>query len=188
MNSQNTSSRAGTARRKSCARVTSTTTNVCIPLCCEGTSPNDVLCCGGLRVAICAVDVWAVGCILAELTLGKPLFPGRDSTCVARAARICGPLFVCPTLLCADTYIVCDCVILLVAWCADIHQMQLIFQLLGTPSDDDMKRISSEKALDLLKKLPFCKKVNFKEKFAKANPLGTALCLPPLCCLLCCLV
>ncbi len=53
--------------------------------------------------------------------------------------------------------------------------MQLIFQLLGTPSDDDMKRISSEKALDLLKKLPHCKKVNFKEKFAKANPLAVDL-------------
>jgi len=38
-----------------------------------------------------------------------------------------------------------------------------------------MKRISSEKALDLLKKLPHCKKVNFKEKFAKANPLAIDL-------------
>ena len=38
-----------------------------------------------------------------------------------------------------------------------------------------MKRISSEKALDLLKKLPLCKKVNFKEKFAKANPLAIDL-------------
>lgn len=24
------------------------------------------------------VDVWSVGCILAELLLGKPLFPGKD--------------------------------------------------------------------------------------------------------------
>lgn len=25
-----------------------------------------------------AIDIWAVGCILAELLNGRPLFPGRD--------------------------------------------------------------------------------------------------------------
>ena len=25
-----------------------------------------------------AIDIWSVGCILAELLSGKPLFPGRD--------------------------------------------------------------------------------------------------------------
>lgn len=25
-----------------------------------------------------AIDIWAVGCILAELINGRPLFPGRD--------------------------------------------------------------------------------------------------------------
>lgn len=25
-----------------------------------------------------AVDVWSVGCIMAELLMGKPLFPGTD--------------------------------------------------------------------------------------------------------------
>lgn len=25
-----------------------------------------------------AIDVWSVGCILAEMLSGKPLFPGRD--------------------------------------------------------------------------------------------------------------
>lgn len=26
-----------------------------------------------------AVDVWSIGCILAELILGKPLFKGKES-------------------------------------------------------------------------------------------------------------
>jgi mitogen-activated protein kinase 1/3 len=25
-----------------------------------------------------AIDVWSVGCILAEMLSGKPLFPGKD--------------------------------------------------------------------------------------------------------------
>lgn len=28
-----------------------------------------------------AIDVWSVGCILAEMLSGKPLFPGRDCKC-----------------------------------------------------------------------------------------------------------
>lgn len=27
-----------------------------------------------------AIDVWSVGCILAEILTGKPLFPGKDCT------------------------------------------------------------------------------------------------------------
>lgn len=34
-----------------------------------------------------AIDVWSVGCILAEMLSGKPLFPGRD--CMYPQASLC---------------------------------------------------------------------------------------------------
>lgn len=52
------------------------------------------------------IDMWSVGCILAELALGKPLFDGRDY----------------------------------------VDQIARIHAVLGPPSDDVVKQISSERA------------------------------------------
>jgi serine/threonine protein kinase len=108
------------------------------------------------------VDVWAVGCILAELIGRKPLFPGKD-------CEFCPlyPLHPFP-LLCADFFFASFCV-------SDIHQMNLIFATLGTPSDDDMKSISNEKALEYIKTLKKQKKVPFRQIFPKTNPLALDL-------------
>lgn len=48
-----------------------------------------------------AIDVWSVGCILAEMLSGKPLFPGRDcklrESCFGRnqgAYNLCNPQII----------------------------------------------------------------------------------------------
>jgi len=76
------------------------------------------------------IDVWSVGCILAELHGRKPLFPGDDY----------------------------------------IKQMNLIFGVLGTPTEDDYEFISNDKALDYIKGLKKKDPVPFKDIYPKANP------------------
>ena len=39
-----------------------------------------------------AIDVWSVGCILAEMLSGKPLFPGKDCTSQHAIAQLANPL------------------------------------------------------------------------------------------------
>lgn len=76
------------------------------------------------------IDVWAIGCILAELHGRKPLFPGQDY----------------------------------------IEQMNKIFGVLGTPSEEDMKFISNQKALEWIRGLRRRPKVPFSSLYKNANP------------------
>ncbi len=57
------------------------------------------------------IDVWSVGCILAELLLRKPIFPGRNL----------------------------------------VEQIDLIFALLGTPSEEQLGHVCSTEAFQFLK-------------------------------------
>ena len=76
------------------------------------------------------VDVWAVGCIVAEMVRRKPLFPG-------------------------DHY---------------ISQLNLIFELIGVPTDpSDLECVGNAKALQYIKKLKPKPAKNFKEYFAGAS-------------------
>uniref|UniRef100_A0A182QL11 mitogen-activated protein kinase n=1 Tax=Anopheles farauti TaxID=69004 RepID=A0A182QL11_9DIPT len=81
------------------------------------------------------VDIWSVGCIMAELLTGRTLFPGSDH----------------------------------------IHQLNLIMEILGTPNDEFMAKISSESARHYIKSLPKTEKRNFSDVFRGANPLAIDL-------------
>ncbi|XP_075975498.1 mitogen-activated protein kinase p38b-like isoform X1 [Anticarsia gemmatalis] len=81
------------------------------------------------------VDIWSVGCIMAELLTGRTLFPGSDH----------------------------------------IHQLNLIMEVLGTPAQEFMQKISSESARNYIQSLPTLKRRDFREVFRGANPLAVNL-------------
>jgi mitogen-activated protein kinase 3 len=62
-----------------------------------------------------AIDMWAVGCIFAEMLLRRPIFPGRDH----------------------------------------LHQLQLITEVMGTPSESDIRTIRGAYARRVLRSLPY---------------------------------
>ncbi|ORX38797.1 kinase-like protein [Piromyces finnis] len=82
-----------------------------------------------------AIDMWSVGCILAELLGGKPLFKGRDY----------------------------------------VDQLNQILSILGTPDDETLTRIGSERALRYIRSLPKTQKIPFNELYPNANPLALDL-------------
>jgi serine/threonine protein kinase len=59
------------------------------------------------------VDVWSVGCIMAELINRRPLFPGKDY----------------------------------------VHQLQLIFEVMGTPAEHETRHVTNPEAVKYLKNL-----------------------------------
>ncbi|GMK56218.1 hypothetical protein CspeluHIS016_0300580 [Cutaneotrichosporon spelunceum] len=76
-----------------------------------------------------AIDVWSIGCILAELLGSKPVFKGKDY----------------------------------------VDQLNLILGVLGTPADETLKRMSSDKARAYLKTLPFSPRMALEDLFPDAE-------------------
>jgi mitogen-activated protein kinase 1/3 len=81
------------------------------------------------------IDVWALGCILAELLGKAPLWPGDDY----------------------------------------IRQMNLIFDVLGTPTEEDMAVITNARALAYIRSLPPRPRVPWRQLFPNASELALDL-------------
>ncbi|KZT10053.1 kinase-like protein [Laetiporus sulphureus 93-53] len=82
-----------------------------------------------------AIDVWSIGCILAELMLGKPLFKGKDY----------------------------------------VDQLNKILDVLGTPDDEVIRRVASQKAAAYVRSLPIRKAVSFSKVLPVADLQATDL-------------
>lgn len=72
-----------------------------------------------------SIDVWSVGCILGELLLRRPLFPGENY----------------------------------------LHQLQLITEIIGSPSDEDLGFARAPSALAFMQRLPKSPGIPFDKLF-----------------------
>ncbi|KAK1799942.1 hypothetical protein P4O66_006460 [Electrophorus voltai] len=95
------------------------------------------------------VDIWSVGCIMAELLTGRTLFPGTDPSPLLTFF-----LYVAPE---------------------DIDQLKLILMLVGTPGPELLMKISSDPARNYINSLPYMPKRSFADVFIGANPLAVDL-------------
>ena len=77
-----------------------------------------------------AIDMWSVGCILAEMITGKATFPGKST----------------------------------------LNQIELILELQGRPSNEDLESLDSNLAVNLLNNIKANKKRSFKQLFGHAPP------------------
>lgn len=79
-----------------------------------------------------AIDLWSIGCIVAEMLLREPFLPGTDYR----------------------------------------NQLALIFEVLGTPTDEEIKGIKLKKAREYVQSQKVKRKIPMKRIFRKANPLA----------------
>ncbi|KAJ9100129.1 hypothetical protein QFC20_005541 [Naganishia adeliensis] len=86
-------------------------------------------------------DMWSVGCILAELLGGRPIFKGRDY----------------------------------------VDQLNQILNVLGTPTEDTLRRVGSPRAQEYIRSLPIKPKQQWHQLYPKANPLALDLLSKLLC-------
>jgi len=97
-----------------------------------------------------AIDMWSIGCIFSELlsmqtrTSRRALFPGR--TCFPFSADN-NPL----------------------AYTDQLDQLNVIFDVIGTPSKEEIEKIDNDRARSYLRSLPFKPAIDLPRRFAGAD-------------------
>ncbi|KAH3883778.1 hypothetical protein DPMN_007746 [Dreissena polymorpha] len=130
-----------------------------------------------------SIDVWSVGCILAEMLSNRPLFPGKH---YLDQLNFILSVIGSPTaedLNCifnekARGYIQSLPQKARVPWTTifkkaspkDLDQLNLILGVIGSPSQEDLKCIINEKARGYIQSLPYKPKVFWARSFPKADP------------------
>ncbi|CRH00010.1 mitogen-activated protein kinase 2, putative [Plasmodium relictum] len=110
-----------------------------------------------------SIDIWSTGCIFAELlnmleshinnpTNRFPLFPGSS----------CFPLSP-------------DRNSKKVHEKSNKDQLNIIFNVIGTPTEDDLKSITKEEVIKYIKLFPFRKGIDFKKKYPSISEEGIDL-------------
>ncbi|KAA3678004.1 mitogen-activated protein kinase 1/3 [Paragonimus westermani] len=98
-----------------------------------------------------AIDIWSIGCILAEMLSNRVLFPGKHCILFRMVVIFCIRFFVG----------------------AHIDQLNLILEVLGSPCKSDLESISNYKARAYLEQLPFRPKVPWSQLYPYASAKGT---------------
>jgi mitogen-activated protein kinase 1/3 len=119
------------------------------------------------------VDIWAIGCIFAELLLmlkenknpREALFPGESCFPLSPAKKRpkCRDEHSIKNTLCKQSKL--DEEIENCGNHSQDDQTRLIFELLGTPSKEDLLFIRDKNALKYIQSFPISKKQNLKQKF-----------------------
>lgn len=101
------------------------------------------------RIVPQAIDIWAVGCILAELITGRPLFPGRDyGHQLDLILDVIGRYF-----------------------CSAVRSPHCCSQVIvGTPTLEEFYGITSRRSRDYIRALPIRKRRPFSALFPTASP------------------
>ncbi|KAK4292509.1 hypothetical protein Pmani_034732 [Petrolisthes manimaculis] len=102
------------------------------------------------------VDIWSVGCIMAELLTGRTLFPGADH--IQQLNLIMELLGTPPQ-----------------EYLTHIDQLNKIMKLMGTPPSELIDKLSSQEARNYIRSLPHMRKKDFRQVFRGANPLAVDL-------------
>ena len=114
---------------------------------------------------VAAVDVWSVGCIFAEMLSNKPIFPGKHCLLYQTFAKIILSLYAM----------------------ADLDQVHIILNIVGSPNQEDLESVTSEQvgsqkykmmlhlchqARRYLQSLPFRPTVPWNKLYSKADQQG----------------